>query len=92
MSECSCQIANIIFVPIKKFILRLSTVVVLFTIEQDVNAQCSMCKATVESNMKSNGNFVGKGLNHGILYLMSIPYILGAVGFGIYYFNRKKKA
>ncbi|MEO8150619.1 MAG: hypothetical protein ABI723_23510 [Bacteroidia bacterium] len=75
----------------KKFILIVTTVVFLFAIEQDANAQCSMCKAAVESNVKSNGNFVGKGLNHGILYLMSIPYILGAVGFGIYYFNRKKK-
>lgn len=75
----------------KKFILIIITVVFLFAIAQDANSQCSMCKATVESNIKSNGDFIGKGLNHGILYLMSVPYLLGAVGFGIYYFNRKKR-
>lgn len=55
------------------------------------DAQCSMCKATVESNIKNNNSFIGKGLNTGILYLMSIPYLLGGVGLGIYLWNKKKK-
>lgn len=75
----------------KKSILLISILFLLFTCSQNAGAQCSMCKATVESNMKSNENFVGKGLNHGILYLMSIPYLIGALGFGIYYKNRKRK-
>lgn len=76
----------------KKFILIISFSVFLFTTVQNAQAQCSMCKQTVESNMKSNENFVGKGLNHGILYLMSIPYLIGALGFGIYYKNRKRNS
>ena len=30
----------------------------------DLNAQCAMCKAVVESNLKEGGS-VGAGLNHG---------------------------
>jgi hypothetical protein len=48
-------------------------------------AQCAMCKATVESNIENGGKTVGKGLNNGILYLMSVPYIvLGGIGFMVY--------
>lgn len=43
----------------------------------DVDAQCAMCKANVESNQNNAGDIsaaFGNGLNDGILYLMSIPY------------------
>jgi len=47
-----------------------------------------MCRATVESNLDSEKT-VGKGLNKGILYLMTIPYIvLAGVGYMVYK-NRK---
>lgn len=42
---------------------------------------CAMCKAVVESG-ESGGNIfggeqaIGRGLNHGILYLMAVPYVL----------------
>jgi hypothetical protein len=46
-----------------------------------LQAQCAMCAATVESNAKE-GQTKGAGLNTGILYLMSIPYVLfSVVGF-----------
>ena len=39
-----------------------------------------MCKAAAEAGMKEEGQEkVGAGLNKGILYLMSIPYLMGAV-------------
>ena len=42
-----------------------------------VQGQCAMCKATAESDHVAN-----KGLNNGIMYLLSIPYVLmGTVGF-----------
>jgi hypothetical protein len=48
-------------------------------------AQCAMCRATVESNIENGGKTVGRGLNDGILYLMSIPYIvLGGIGYMVY--------
>ena len=75
----------------KRLVLYL-IVVFLFASTAQVVAQCSMCKAAVESNIKSNADFKGKGLNHGILYLMSIPYLLGGVAAFIYFKNRKRKS
>lgn len=46
------------------------------------SAQCSMCRRVAESNMEEAGEVRGKGLNTGILYLMSVPYVMaGVVGF-----------
>jgi hypothetical protein len=50
-------------------------------------AQCAMCKTSVESDLNTGGS-IGKGLNTGILYLMSIPYLLLMAG--AYYFFRKQ--
>ena len=40
-----------------------------------IDAQCAMCKASVESS-QGQKNSVAGGINHGILYLMAIPYLL----------------
>lgn len=48
-------------------------------------SQCAMCKASVESNIENDQKVVGKGLNDGIIYLMSIPYlVLGGIGYMVY--------
>ena len=63
-------------------------VFLLFVIES--NAQCAMCRAVLESQ---ESQATAKGINNGIVYLMSIPYILvGGLGFMIYwkYFRTKK--
>lgn len=54
------------------------------------NAQCAMCRAVLESE---EGQSSAEGINHGIMYLMSIPYLLVAgFGFIIYWkFFRVKK-
>ena len=67
----------------------MSTIAVLF-LTIDVNAQCAMCKAVVETNLES-GDTKGLGLNNGILYLMAIPYIAALV-FGISYYIQNKKS
>jgi len=47
-----------------------------------VDAQCAMCRAVLESE---EGQETAKGINNGIVYLMTIPYVLiGAVGYFIY--------
>ena len=53
------------------------------------NAQCAMCRAVLESEETQSS---AKGVNDGIMYLMSFPYILVAgIGFIIYWkFFRKK--
>ena len=58
----------------------------------DVLAQCSMCRAVVES---SSGPSLAQGLNNGILYLMSMPYIflvLSCILYYIYYKSKKSRA
>ncbi len=54
-------------------------------------AQCAMCKRAAESNMNDNQNNVGKGLNKGILYLLSVPYLLGGIGLLAWYSERRRK-
>jgi len=56
----------------------------------DTNAQCAMCRAVLETE---EGQSTAEGVNNGIMYLMSIPYLLVAgFGFIIYWkFFQKKK-
>ncbi len=55
----------------------------------DMNAQCPMCRMSAENNLKEGGT-TGKGLNKGILYMLTMPYVLvGTIGI-IWYRNRKK--
>ena len=54
------------------------------------NAQCALCRAVLENE---EGQSAANGINDGILYLMSIPYILVfGLGFFVYwkYFKVKK--
>ena len=57
---------------------------------EEVNAQCVMCKAIVESGNELGQNETGKGLNQGILYIMGIPYLLLLVG-GVLLFKKVKQ-
>ncbi len=55
-----------------------------------LNAQCPMCRMTLESNYQ-NGGSLGNGINAGILYLLVMPYIIvGAIAY-VYIKNRKKQ-
>ena len=69
-------------------LLFIAIIALLFTI--NVNGQCAMCKAVVETNLES-GDTKGMGLNNGILYLMAIPYI-AAIVFAILYYIQSKKS
>jgi hypothetical protein len=74
----------------KRLLFSLLILFALLAPAPAVKAQCAMCQATVESNSKQGGDFAS-GVNTGILYLMSIPYLLGG-GIGIiWYRNNKKK-
>ena len=53
----------------------------------EVSAQCSMCRAVLESGDLQE---TGKGINNGIIYLMAIPYLLVAfVGYQIFKLIKK---
>ena len=54
-------------------------------------AQCPMCRAAAESNLAQGGT-EGKGLNTGILYMLTLPYLLIAtIGF-IWWKNKKEES
>lgn len=54
-------------------------------------AQCPMCRAAAESNLAQGGT-EGKGLNTGILYMLTLPYLLVAtIGF-LWWKNRKEES
>ncbi len=59
-----------------KFSLPLLILVALVIFSEFSFAQCAMCKAVATSNLENESNNVGKGLNSGILYLMTVPYLL----------------
>ena len=60
----------------------------LFLVPGFAEAQCSMCRAVLESEADQS---TAKGINDGILYLMIFPYLLiGGVGYFIYR-SRKNK-
>jgi hypothetical protein len=54
-------------------------------------AQCPMCRAAAETNLAQGGT-EGKGLNTGILYMLSLPYLLIATIGYIWWRNRKEES
>lgn len=65
-----------------------SLVLLTFLLPADLNAQCAMCRAVLESEANTSA---AEGINDGIVYLMAIPYLLiGGIGFAIYRKMRKE--
>ena len=68
-----------------KKLLFVLTFLILST--SDIYSQCSMLSAIMENDQEYEA---AKGLNRGIVYLMSIPYILvGLIIWKIYRTNRE---
>lgn len=59
----------------KKYTFIFSIILLLILLPEITEAQCAMCKASVESS-QGQKNSVAGGLNQGILYLMAVPYLL----------------
>lgn len=59
----------------KKYAFIFSIILLLILLPEITEAQCAMCKASVESS-QGQKNSVAGGLNQGILYLMAVPYLL----------------
>ncbi|CAN5363338.1 hypothetical protein BH11BAC1_BH11BAC1_19000 [soil metagenome] len=67
-----------------------------FTVLQS-NAQCAMCRRIAQTNYEQQDQVSkakemkrGKSLNNGILYLLSVPYLIGSVGVLVWWKNRRK--
>ncbi|GLR15912.1 hypothetical protein [Portibacter lacus] len=70
-------------------LLVLTVLIFLFVGLPDMMAQCPMCRMSAESNLEHGGT-MGKGLNRGILYILSLPYLL-VLSLGIIWYRNKKK-
>ncbi len=70
-------------------VLVLCIVMLMPVVDSETIAQCPMCRMSAESNLKDGGT-AGKGLNKGILYMLSVPYLLvGGLGF-LWWKNRRR--
>lgn len=70
--------------------VRIASLILLFALLTmvEIQAQCPMCRMSAEANLKDGGT-AAAGLNKGIIYLLTIPYILiGTIGY-FWWRNRK---
>lgn len=76
----------------KKYALAVCILVLLLFVSVEPSvAQCALCKQSAETSL-AEGKKDAAGLNTGIIYLLSIPYILvGGIGYA-WYRKRKKLA
>ena len=73
--------------------LRKSTlllIVILTFVCIDSFGQCAMCRTTIESSISNGRSNIATGLNVGILYLLSAPYLLVAA-IAYLWFKQSKK-
>ena len=76
---------------IKKGMLYCFFTMALLLFSLAVQAQCAMCRASLESNVSTGDVSVSAKLNLGIIYLFVTPYLLfGLVAFFWYRASRKK--
>lgn len=74
----------------KPYLLLFSLFAISLFFPEFAEAQCSMCRASVENSISNGGQAVGAGLNKGILYLMVAPYLLIAA-IGLAWYKKSKK-
>ena len=55
-----------------------------------LNAQCSMCKSIVQSEISAGNEGISSGINFGIIYLFSSTYLLLIAGSILWYYRSKK--
>lgn len=63
-----------------------------FFLNQGISySQCAMCRTTIENNVSNGETTIGAGLNMGILYLLSMPYLLAMVLGYLWYRHAKSR-
>jgi hypothetical protein len=56
----------------------------------ETNAQCAMCRTTLENNISQGNPGIAAGINFGILYLLATPYVAIAV-IGFFWFRSSRR-
>jgi hypothetical protein len=57
----------------------------------EVSAQCAMCRTTLENNYSNGDPGIAAGINTGILYLLSMPYLVVII-LGYLWYKSSKNA
>ena len=71
--------------------LLILMMVLLVTSGGSVFAQCAMCRSTLENNYSNGNPGIAAGINTGILYLLSMPY-LAIIIIGYLWYKSSKNA
>lgn len=75
-----------------KYITLIVFIVAILFFANSADAQCAMCKITAESGSQA-ANPPAPGLNQGIIYLASVPYLaILAISFLFWRGYKKRKA
>lgn len=61
----------------------------VFLPDSELMAQCAMCRTQLENNVSSGDIGIAAGLNTGILYLLSLPYLAILVLGYVWYRNSR---
>jgi hypothetical protein len=69
----------------------LLALILLTTSSQPIMAQCAMCRSTIENNYSNGNPGIAAGINTGILYLLSMPY-LAIIIIGYLWYKSSKNA
>ena len=65
------------------------TVMLLILSTERIFAQCAMCRSTIENNYSNGDPGIAAGINTGILYLLSMPYLAAIVIAYLWYKSSK---
>lgn len=71
-------------------ILILIGIVILSCFTFVVNAQCAMCRTQLENNVSNGEPGIAAGINVGILYLLSMPYLI-ILTIGYFWYKSSKR-
>ncbi|MBX2945228.1 MAG: hypothetical protein KF725_05300 [Cyclobacteriaceae bacterium] len=66
------------------------TILFLLMSPCSIQAQCAMCRTQLENNVSNGDVGIAAGINTGILYLLSLPYLAILVLGYVWYRNSRK--
>ena len=66
------------------------TAVMLLVSTIPSSAQCAMCRSQLENNVSNGEPGIAAGINTGILYLLSMPYLI-AIVLGYFWYKSSRK-
>lgn len=75
-----------------RFFKTLFTGILMLAFSAAANAQCAMCRATVENSISKGHVQFAASLNMGIMYLFLTPYVLAGVIAYFWFRNSKKNS